>query len=109
MELIIKKELDAQVAELLGKKRREISAVTTAFIQEIRLALLKNKSVLLDRLGTLHIASKRGTFTPKSGTPRTVIKRQIYLKKSKTMLKKLKTMHRPVVRKGVRREKVRSQ
>lgn len=81
-----KKDLDAQVAQLLGKKRREISAVTTAFLQEIRNALMKNRTVHLDRLGTLRVVSMRGTFTCKWDglTRRNLVKRRINFRKARS-------------------------
>lgn len=59
-QLVTKPELDAQVALLLGKKKSEVTAVTAAFLWEVRRTLQQMKGVRLHRLGDLQPFIKDG-------------------------------------------------
>ncbi len=50
-----KHDLDVIVAALLGRKERDVSEVTAAFITEIRRHLVQEGEVLMDALGRLHL------------------------------------------------------
>lgn len=63
-ELVRKSQLDGRVAELLGKKRRDVSAVTEAFLQEVVKALVESGEVRLDGLGTLRVDCRSGVRQP---------------------------------------------
>jgi len=55
-----KRALDAQVAELLGLKTREVSLITDAFLNEAARALVEEGAVRLDGFGTLSTSMRRG-------------------------------------------------
>lgn len=59
-ELVRKAELDGRVAELLGKKRRDVSMVTEAFMHEVVRALVESGEVRLDGVGTMRVVCRRG-------------------------------------------------
>jgi nucleoid DNA-binding protein len=59
-ELITKRQLDARVAQLLGKKTRDISVITKMFIDEARAVLVRSSHVYLDGLGGLHMKAWSG-------------------------------------------------
>lgn len=60
-ELILKQQLDGQVAALLGKKTPEVSGITTAFLHEVVCALVDQGAVRLTGLGTLRVSVQRGS------------------------------------------------
>lgn len=60
VEVVRKKQLDAQVAELLGRELREVSAITAAFLLEVRRALVEEGCVRMDGLGELHVNRRKG-------------------------------------------------
>jgi nucleoid DNA-binding protein len=60
MELVKKSRLDAQVAVLLGKKRAEVSGITSAFLHEVVRGLAEIGCVHLDGLGTLRVTCRSG-------------------------------------------------
>jgi nucleoid DNA-binding protein len=59
-EIVLKGQLDGQVAALLGKKTSEISGITAAFLHEIVGALVEQGAVHLAGLGTLHVSLQTG-------------------------------------------------
>lgn len=59
-ELVKKHALDGRVAELLGKRVRDVSHITEAFLHEVVRALVESGEVRLDGLGTLHVNCRRG-------------------------------------------------
>lgn len=60
MEIALKAQLDLQVAELLGKKTREVSAITATFLHEVARALADSGHVRLNGLGDLRVICRRG-------------------------------------------------
>lgn len=59
--VVTKRDLDGQVAALLGKKVREVSGVTEVFLHEITRALVESGVVRLDGLGVLHLDCRAGS------------------------------------------------
>lgn len=58
---ITKSMLDQRVASLLGKKGRDVSSVTSAFIDAVVEALTEEDGdVRLDGLGTMHVVERTG-------------------------------------------------
>ena len=81
--VVVKAALDRAVAEFAGKPVEEISAITEMFLQEVARALATTGGVRLDRLGTLHIATKRGVKASRSKAgPILVTKYYVYFMKS---------------------------
>ncbi len=89
MELIKKARLDAQVAALLGKKRSEVSGITSAFLLEVVRGLAEVGRVHLEGLGTLHLYCRSGKrleltrqktrLRPTTGSKLVAVKRKHYV------------------------------
>lgn len=60
MTLITKGMLDRRVADLLGKKSRDVSAITEALLHEVVKSLAEGDEVRLDGVGTMHIVKRVG-------------------------------------------------
>lgn len=85
MEVVRKKQLDGQVAELLGEKTTDVSRITAAFLREALKALVEEGGVRMDGLGELrlsiqplqrHYNFKRGA--PNGGERETITLRTKY-------------------------------
>jgi nucleoid DNA-binding protein len=57
---LIKNALDGAVAELLGRKVSDVSAITSLFLHEVVRGLVEHGEVRLDGLGTLHVTCRSG-------------------------------------------------
>jgi len=55
-----KHDLDRQVAMLLGMKKKDVSAITDAFLHEAARTLVEDEEVFLNHLGTLTIQKRAG-------------------------------------------------
>lgn len=53
-------QLNDEVAHLLGLPPKEVRAITDAFVNAVRHALLDEGEVRIDRLGVLHLKAARG-------------------------------------------------
>ena len=102
MEITFKAQLDQQVAELLGKKTREVSAITDTFLHEIARALVRTGYVRLHGLGDLHVDCRSGrrvanfhrtTFKGKKSIVAVPRKYYVSFKKARSLTELLRKKH----------------
>jgi nucleoid DNA-binding protein len=117
MEVVRKKRLDGQVAELLGKKTADVSRITGAFLREVIKALAKEGCVRLDGLGELKLSirplQRHYNFkrtSPRGGDSETITLRTKYyvrFKKASPLREAILAQHGPGATKEKRDGKVR--
>ncbi len=93
--IIVKARLDRQVAELLGKKPREVSAITATFLHETIRALVSGGRVQLDNLGELYVTVRSGvlhrtTFRGKKSVQAVPAKYYVSFKKAAKLREELR-------------------
>ena len=59
-KLILKEDLDAELASLMGIPKREAAAFSALFLNAARKALVEHGTLRLDGLGTLRVYTSRG-------------------------------------------------
>ena len=96
--VVVKATLDRVVAEFAGKTVEEVSAITEMFLQEVARALVTAGGVRLDRLGTLHIATRRGVLARGNAPPTNMTKYYVYFMKSDGLRAAIAAAHSSTVK-----------